>query len=131
RDGASVVAIQSDWQSSISVGRSFDSQSFTRLMPGTSEGYGGLTWLPPSRVVYVSRDWDLYITDVDGVHPRVLRSGHDSRNPFGSPEGRYVFFESWRSGKNHIWRIDADGSDAIEVTRGEADVLPRVTRDGK
>ena len=41
------------------------------------------------------------------------------QQPSVSPDGRYVVFQSNRSGNRNIWRIDADGSDPKQLTDGQ------------
>ena len=52
--------------------------------------------------------------------------------PVVSPDGRYVYFGSTRSGTQQIWRMDADGGNAVQLTKGEIiNVEPSVSPDGK
>lgn len=56
-----------------------------------------------------------------GPEPRwrrlIASSGQDA-SPQYSPDGRRIAFRSDRSGSEQIWVTDADGSGAIQVTRG-------------
>ncbi len=63
----------------------------------------------------------------DGGTPRRLTKSSDSTNtrPSWSQDGRRVYFTSDRSGRNEIWKIPADGGEAVQVTRlGGAAALP-------
>jgi Tol biopolymer transport system component len=52
--------------------------------------------------------------------------------PNVSPDGKTIFFNSNRSGTNHIWRMDISGANQAQVTFGEKDVElhPQISPDG-
>ncbi len=54
-------------------------------------------------------------------------------NPQFSPDGKYVAFQSWRSGKCEIWVCDRDGSNARQLTNLGAIIsgFPRWSPDGR
>src|SRR5262249_12575393 len=52
-------------------------------------------------------------------------------DPICSPDGRYVVFTSDRSGTTNIWRMDADGSHPLQLTRGRSDSYPEISPDGR
>ena len=55
--------------------------------------------------------------------------GEDAR-PSWSPDGRWLYFISNRSGRSEIWRVPRDGGEATQVTRdGAANAKP--SRDGQ
>jgi len=73
----------------------------------------------------------------DGSQPRRLavNTGAGGRDFHlrVSPDGRYVVFNSERSGKDHIWRADLDGQNPKQLTNSMDDALgfPDVSPDGK
>ncbi len=95
-----------------------------------------VTWTPDGRIVYSSRTgetWDLWIIDRDGSNPQQLTSdAFMDQQPSVSPDGRYVVFQSNRSGNKNIWRIDADGTNPKQLTDGNfTDETPVVSPDGR
>ena len=49
-----------------------------------------------------------------------------------SPDGKYIYFNSNRTGKMQIWRMKPDGSEQVQLTKGELnDWFPHVSPDGK
>lgn len=57
--------------------------------------------------------------------------GHNA-NPVFSPDGRVVYFSSDRSGRWQLWRVNADGSGAEQLTRDDADnTHPYPSPDGR
>jgi Tol biopolymer transport system component len=63
-------------------------------------------------------DFDIYSMRPDGSELTNLTNdpGQEDLNPFWSPDGKYIAFERER----HIFRMDADGSNVIQLTGGEA-----------
>ena len=56
----------------------------------------------------------------DGGEQRQLtNTPFKETSPCVSPDGRYLFFASARSGSNQVWRMNADGTNQIQLTNGE------------
>ena len=52
-------------------------------------------------------------------------------NPVYSPDGKFIYFDSDRSGSRQIWRMAADGTGAEQITTDEfLNSTPRVSPDG-
>ena len=51
-------------------------------------------------------------------------------NPIWSRDGRWIYFESARSGETQIWKMPAHGGEAVQVSRNGGGV-PRESPDGK
>jgi Tol biopolymer transport system component len=52
--------------------------------------------------------------------------------PEYSPDGKYIYFNSVRTGKMQIWRMKPDGSDQEQVTNDEFNNwFPHISPDGK
>jgi dipeptidyl aminopeptidase/acylaminoacyl peptidase len=78
-------------------------------------------------------DTQIFIAAADGSHRTQLTRGEKSAiAPEFSPDGRYVYFSSERSGKPNIWRIAVDGGEAEMLTdwKGEIGAF-HVSPDGK
>lgn len=92
---------------------------------------GGVAWASGGKVVYGTRDWDIWIMEEDGSNQRLLTvDEHSNRYPAVSPDGRTIFFQSWRSGDSSIWRMGSDGSDVRQLTNGADDSFPCCSPDG-
>ena len=78
-------------------------------------------------------DTQIFLAAADGSHRTQLTRGEKSAtSPEFSPDGRYVYFSSERSGKPNLWRIPVDGGEAEMLTdwKGEMGAY-HVSPDGK
>ncbi len=74
----------------------------------------------------------IYVVPLDGGAPKQLTSDGSNMRPRWSPDAKRIFFVSDRANGAQIWSMNADGSDAKQVTSiaTEADG-EIVSRDGK
>lgn len=84
-----------------------------------------VAWTPDGKVVYASRtgeNWDLWMGDPDGSAIKQLTSdAFIDQQPSVAADGRYIVFQSNRTGGRNIWRIDADGNNPKQLTDGNYD----------
>lgn len=76
---------------------------------------------------------DIYSINIKSkVETRLTNSpGLDDGSEF-SPDGKYIYFNSVRSGKMQIWRMLADGSHPERITQDEMNNwFPHISPDGK
>jgi TolB protein len=97
-------------------------------------------WTPDGRTiayVHVAADgsaYDIYTRDLAGGPERVLiHSAGVNDGPEYSPDGRFVYFNSTRTGAMQIWRAQADGSNPEQITNDPAwrDWFPHFSPDGR
>ena len=97
------------------------------------------TWMsldvsPDGRTIVFDLVGDLYTIPIGGGKATRLTSGMGfDAQPRYSPDGRTIVFVSDRSGAEHLWLIDADGSNPRALTRGDKSqfVSPEWTPDGE
>ncbi len=100
-------------------------------------GVNGLAFMPDGRIVYTtirSGNMDLWVMNADGSDQKQLTSNMGGWNmrPRPTSDGRYIVFQSFNNNQNHIWRMDADGRNVIQLTNGnEANSSPDVSPDGR
>lgn len=102
-------------------------------------GYRGeLAWTPDGRIVYDSKAGAgpaISIMDIDGGNPKLLTGEFTGRAYVGkskvSPDGRYVVFSSDLTGERHIWRLNIDGSNPVQLTNGAGEDNPSCSPDGR
>jgi Tol biopolymer transport system component len=95
-----------------------------------------VSWTPDGKLVYASRtgeNWDIWTSNADGSAARQLTSdAFTDQQPTVSSDGRYIVFQSNRSGARNLWRMDADGTNVKQLTEGKhLDQLPLCTADGR
>ncbi|MCF8244888.1 MAG: DUF5050 domain-containing protein [Saprospiraceae bacterium] len=68
------------------------------------------------------KDWDVYAISIQGGFEKRLTDapGLDD-GPEYSPDGKYIYFNSHRTGRMHIWRMNADGSEQTQITNDAYD----------
>lgn len=139
-DGKNLVARQFTTFSHIWMMKADDPAEQKQLTFGNlnRDGGSGLGWTPDGNIVYATRitgNIDLWsLRPSDGLRIQLTdNSGTSNENPFVTADGRFVFFESTRSGKRHIWRIDIDGGNPVQMTFDDSnpDFLPVVTANGE
>jgi Tol biopolymer transport system component len=86
------------------------------------------------RVALKGDGYDIWAKDLSGgePYPLIVGPGVDD-GPEYSPDGRYLYFNSTRSGAMQLWRAEADGSDPVQLTHDPArrDWFPHISPDGK
>ena len=97
-------------------------------------------WSPDGKTVayvYVHTTngaYDIYTRNLDGSgeKPLIVGPGVDD-GPEYAPDGRYVYFNSTRSGAMQIWRANTDGSNPEQVTHDPnfRDWFPHFSPDGR
>jgi len=92
-------------------------------------------WFPDGRrIVFDSLkegQADLYVIDTDTRVPRRLTSdASDDVTPSVSSDSKGIYFSSKRTGRWEVWRIPAEGGQAVQMTR-EGGSIPFESPDGK
>ena len=79
--------------------------------------------------VFDGKNINLWLQDASGT--RQLTFAADNSKPTMSPDGRYIVFCHTRAGTMNIWRMNADGTQPLQLTTGTYEDLPSVTADTK
>jgi len=139
-DGTTMVADVWEFPSQIwSVGTDGKTGNAVQLTANDSDGRRGLATFPDGQIVYSSRngfDYDLWtMREADGKREGkpLTNDSFSESDPVAAPDGKFVIFVSDRAGATqHLFRIDADGSNLTQLTFGESyDSLPDISPDGK
>src|SRR5262249_3313514 len=76
----------------------------------------------------------LWLAPTDRGEPRQLTNpvGKKDRNPHWSPNGKFILFESTRSGSPQLWVIGLEGGEARQLTNISSEAgSPKWSPDGK
>ncbi|HEX5886734.1 MAG TPA: winged helix-turn-helix domain-containing protein [Pyrinomonadaceae bacterium] len=141
-DGNTLIALQWQTTSGLWIAPTENPSAATPVTAGTldrNDGYHGVSVAPDGRLIYVSERSgknDLWSVNADGTGRKQLTdASHKDLTPVVSPDGRYIVFQTCRNATNNgafnIWRVDADGSNPIQLTRGTYDSEPAISPDGQ
>ncbi len=137
--GAGVIAaLQTNQVSNVWLLPGGDNSRARQITVATGGYRGELAWTPDGRIVYESETGAgpaISIMDIDGGNPKLLTGEFTGRAYVGkskvSPDGRYVVFSSDLTGERHIWRMNIDGSDPLQLTNGAGEDGPYCSPDGR
>jgi Tol biopolymer transport system component len=108
-------------QSAIWVGNA-DGSNLVQVFSRAGRHAGSPRWAPDSqRLAFDSTaegDFDVYVIRVGSERPRrITTDAADDVMPSWSPDGRWIYFASNRTGRQEVWRVPASGGEAAQVTR--------------
>jgi Tol biopolymer transport system component len=119
-----------------------DGNNLKLMTPDSPSYFHG--WSPDSRTLAFvaqrngSGQYDIYGMPAAGGSEKQLTSNiHQDDGPDYSPDGRWIYINSDRSGKEAIWRFPADGAGhndekaEMVVNDGLEDWFPHISPDGK
>lgn len=99
------------------------------------DGLYGIDWTPDGRILYTSvigKNQIIWVMNADGSSARQLTpAGSTATVPSVTADGRFVVFESDRSGGSEIWRVNIDGSGLKQLTSCGKNSEPNISADGK
>jgi hypothetical protein len=80
-----------------------------------------------------NKDFDIYTIPVDGgAETRLTTAKGLDDGPEYTPDGRFIYFNSERTGHMQIWRMQPDGANQQQVSFGEQnDWFPHFSPDGQ
>jgi Tol biopolymer transport system component len=96
---------------------------------------GSPGWFPDGRrIVFDSSkegDFDVYTTDITTLVPhRLTTESGDDLTPSVSHDSEWIYFASRRTGRLEVWRMRAEGGEAVQVTH-KGGWAPKESPDGK
>ena len=107
-----------------------------RARDGLGTGPAGISWLGTDKLVFTSGPGtaaDLWLLDLRAGERRRL-TDHPGQDffPIASPDGKYIYYSSAKTGQPNIWRIDADGTNPLQLTYSTTGVYDHhLSPDGK
>lgn len=126
-DGKSLVTTQGDMQSNVFVGTEGQATEWKKTTSGRYEGMH-ISWTPDGRVAIVSQESgnnDIWIMNADGSGRKRLTSDPNvDAYPAPTYDGKYILFVSLRTAVPHIYRMDIDGGNQVQLTNGPGEWAP-------
>ena len=105
------------------VGHLSDPNSFRTITTGGQSSWA--TWTPDKRIVFADYAGgnSIWAMQADGSGAMQLTPTSEFNLSYFrvSPNGRYVVFTSWKTGRPHLWRMDIDGTNLRQLTNGQYD----------
>jgi Tol biopolymer transport system component/DNA-binding winged helix-turn-helix (wHTH) protein len=97
--------------------------------------YNDVRWTPDGKLLvsaFENNHMDLWLRDPSGNLNRQLTANAGTNwGQTVSPDGRFIIFDSDRTGDFHIWRIDIDGSNPVRLTKGGGEKFTDISPDGQ
>ncbi|HLN98373.1 MAG TPA: protein kinase [Pyrinomonadaceae bacterium] len=119
-----LVTVQEDPGSNIWIapdGQASRARAVT-AQKNVQEGHLNLTWTPDGKLLFDSNanaKASIWIVGTDGSNLRSLSDNTgDDYAPEVSPDGRFIIFNSNRTGNPEAYRVSTDGGEAQQLTRG-------------
>ncbi len=98
-------------------------------------GYREIGWTTDGNLAFTAfsnNGIDVYLRKAEGAENKQLTV--NSGTNWGtevSPDNRYIVFGSDRTGDFHVWRMDIDGSNPVQLTNGDGEKFAEISPDGK
>ena len=134
-DSSLVLTVKTELLSTVWVMPSKSTDKATALTNSQNKGVMGIAWLSENTLIHVASGTDglnIWREDIaDGKNNQLTSGGGANYQPDISPDKHYIVFVSNRSGSFNIWRMNSDGTNQVQLTKGEIEDSPRITPDGK
>jgi serine/threonine protein kinase len=131
RDRRTMATIESTTAADLWVAPAGDAARARQITSG-ARAMNGLAWLANGALVYADYDGDLLSVQEDGSKRTLLASGQNANElPATCGDGRFVVFLAYRNEKLNVWRMDADGSNPVQLTDEALAYNPECSPDGK
>jgi TolB protein len=106
-----------------------------RPVMGRELVFPNVSWSPDSLKVAVATntggDLEVQVLDVlTGEHSNLSDNAFNDYDPSWSPDGKHIIFVSDRDGPRDVYRMDADGSNVVRLTRYDDAAHPVYSPDG-
>jgi serine/threonine protein kinase len=100
-------------------------------------GFAGISQMPDGKILFVKnsgKEINIFSVEENGAIEKQLTAGSAiNQNPFATPDGKYIVFNSNRTGNFSIWRMNADGTNPVQLTNapGAVDSQLQISKDAR
>jgi serine/threonine protein kinase len=134
-DAGTIVAVQTNVNANLWVAPNDHPDDIKQVTQGRNDGLHGLDFASPQKLVFTSNDsgnWDLSAVDLaSGPSQIISGSPRYHSMPVVCDSGRTAVFVSNTGGGNHLWKIDTDGTNIVQLTHGVGEVYPHCPTEGR
>src|ERR1700685_2559649 len=129
-DGSTVVTVESTVSLDLWSAPGGDAARATQISSGGPAIFG-ISTLGKDRIVFTNRNREVFTQKYDGSE-RTLVAGSDRNVLFAwaCGDGKHIVYAVPRGNGSDIWRMDADGSNQLQLTHDQSTLLPVCSADG-
>jgi serine/threonine protein kinase/Tol biopolymer transport system component len=131
KDATSLAAIESSRTSNLWALPGGDSSKAKQIASGGSP-VGNVTPLGKDQVVYQTDGGGIFTISADGGTP--TKVGSTENHIFfasGCGDGKHIVYQKLEGDQSNIWRMDADGTNSVQLTREKSAAIPFCSPDGQ
>jgi eukaryotic-like serine/threonine-protein kinase len=129
-DGSAVVTVETTVSSDLWNAPGGDSAHATQITSG-GPAIAGVSTLGTDRILIINRNRELFTANYDGgSRTQVAGSDRNILFAWGCGDGKHIVFAVPRGNATDIWRMDADGSNQLQLTHDKSALLPICSQDG-
>jgi eukaryotic-like serine/threonine-protein kinase len=129
-DGSTVVTVETTVSSDLWNAPGGDSTHATQITSG-GPAIVGVSTLGTDRILVTNRNRELFTANYDGSsRTQVAGSDRNILFAWGCGDGKHIVYAVPRGNASDIWRMDADGSNQLQLTHDKSTLLPVCSPDG-
>jgi len=131
KDASSLAAIETSRVSNLWAVPGGDSAKAKQITTGGSP-VGNLTSLGKDQVVYQTDSGGIFKLSADGGTPTQIGSIENKIfSASGCGDGKHIVYQKVEGDVSNIWRMDADGTNSVQLTHEKAASFPLCSPDGQ
>jgi eukaryotic-like serine/threonine-protein kinase len=129
-DGSTVVTVETTASSDLWSAPGGDSARATQITSGGPAIFGVST-MGTDRILFGDRNRELFTANYNGSsRSQIAGSDRNILFAWGCGDGKHIVYSVPRGNASDIWRMDADGSNPLQLTHDKSALLPVCSRDG-
>lgn len=84
------------------------------------------------KILYETREGQVFSADANGENAKEIRtSSKEMLDVSACGDGKHIVYAELGEDAQHLWRADADGSNAVQLTRDKSATVPNCSPDGQ
>ncbi len=129
-DGSTVVTVETTVSSDLWSAPAGDSARATQITSG-GPAIVGVSMLGADRILFINRNREHFTANYDGSsRTRVAGSDRNILFAWACGDGKHIVYSVPRGNTSDIWRMDADGTNPLQLTHDKSALLPVCSADG-